>query len=172
MRRSRLRLPFALLTAGILALSACESATEPEEYHAEEVEGAILVLSGQTIASYDGHDDEWTGEPEVEPGEETAHITVRFVDHDMDPIQFDEDFYLEVEVEDESIAEFEQDTPGEFGGRLHGVAEGDTEIVFRLMHGRRLRARRFRDRTASHPRARALTTAGRASRRRQVALRG
>ena len=135
MRHSRLKLPFALLSAGILALSACESATEPEEDHAEEVEGVILVLSGQTIASYDGHDRQWTGELEVEPGEETAHITVRFVDHNMDPVQLDADFYLEVEVEDESIAEFEQDTPGEFGGHLHGGAEGDTEITFSLMHG-------------------------------------
>ena len=31
MRHSRLRLPFALLSAGILALSACESATEPKK---------------------------------------------------------------------------------------------------------------------------------------------
>ena len=135
MRHSRLKLPFALLTAGILALSACESATEPEEDHAEEVEGVILVLNGQQIASYDGHDGEWSDELEVEPGEETDHITVRFVNHDMEAVQLDEDFYLEVEVEDESIAEFEQDTPGEFGGHLHGGAEGDTEIVFRLMHG-------------------------------------
>ena len=135
MRHSRLKLPFALLTAGILALSACESATEPEEDHAEEVEGVILVLNGQQIASYDGHDGEWSDELEVEPGEETDHISVRFVNHDMEAVQLDEDFYLEVEVEDESVAEFEQDTPGEFGGHLHGGAEGDTEIVFRLMHG-------------------------------------
>ncbi|MYG75062.1 MAG: hypothetical protein F4198_05700, partial [Acidobacteria bacterium] len=130
MRHSRLKLPFALLSAGILALSACESATEPEEDHAEEVEGVNLILSGQTIASYDGHDGEWTGELEVEPGEETAHITVQFVDHDGMAVHLDDDFYLEVEVEDESIAEFEQDTPGEFGGHLHGGAEGDTDIVF------------------------------------------
>ena len=135
MRHSRLKLPFALLSAGILALSACESATEPEDDHAEEVEGVILVLSGQTIASYDDHDGEWTGELEVEPGEETGHISVRFVNHDMEPVELDDDYYLEVEVEDESIAEFEQDTPGEFGGHLHGGAEGDTDIVFRLMHG-------------------------------------
>lgn len=136
MRHSRLKLPFALLSAGILALSACESATEPEDDHAEEVEGVMLVLSGQTIASYDGHDGEWTGELEVEPGEETGHISVRFVDHDGAAVELDQDYYLEVDVEDESVAEFEQDTPGEFGGHLHGgAAEGDTEITFSLMHG-------------------------------------
>lgn len=135
MRHSRPKLPFALLTAGILALSACESATEPDDYHADEVEGVVLVLSGQTIATYDGDAGSWTGELEVEPGEETAHIDVRFVDHDGDEVQLDADFYLEVDVEDESIAEFEQDTPGEFGGHLHGGAEGDTDITFSLMHG-------------------------------------
>ena len=136
MKHARLKLPFALLTAGILALSACESATEPEEDHADEVEGVVLVLSGQTIASYDGDTGTWTGEElEVEPDDETAHITVRFVDHDGDAVTLDADFYLEVDVEDESIAEFEQDTPGEFGGHLHGKAEGDTEITFSLMHG-------------------------------------
>ena len=135
MRHSRLKLPFALLSAGILALSACESATEPEEDHADEVEGVILVLSGQTIASYDGHDGEWTGELEVEPGEETAHITVQFTDHDGVAVALGNDFYLQVDVANESIAEFEQDTPGEFGGHLHGGAEGDTEITFSLMHG-------------------------------------
>ena len=135
MRHSRPKLPFALLTAGILALSACESATEPDDDHAEEVEGVVLVLSGQTVASYDGDAGSWTGELDVEPGEETAHIDVRFVDHDGDEVQLDADYYLEVDVEDESIAEFEQDTPGEFGGHLHGVAEGDTDITFSLMHG-------------------------------------
>ena len=135
MLHTRPYLPLALLTAGVLALSACESATEPEEEHGEEVEGVILVLSGQTVASYDGEDGEWTGELEVEVGEETAHINVRFVDHKGDPVELDEDFFLQVEVEDESVAEFEQDTPGEFGGHLHGEAEGDTEVTFSLMHG-------------------------------------
>ena len=134
MRDSRLKLPFALLSAGILALAACESATEPEEYHADEVEGVVLVLSGQQIASY--ADGAWTGGlPELESGEETAHITVNFVNHDMQTVQLNDEFYLQVEVEDEAIAEFEQDTPGEFGGHLHGGAEGHTDIVFSLMHG-------------------------------------
>ncbi len=137
MRNSSPKLLFAVLSASILVLAACgDNAMEPDDDdHADEVEGVILVLNGQTVASYDGHDGEWTGELEVEPGEETAHISVTFVDHDMEEVHLDDDFYLEVEVEDESIAEFEQDTPGEFGGHLHGGAEGDTDIVFSLMHG-------------------------------------
>ena len=135
MTHARLKLPLVLLTAGTLALAACESSTEPEEEHGDEVEGVVLVLSGQTLATYDGDAGSWTGELEVEPGEETAHISVRFVDHEGNAVELDDDFYLEVNVEDESVAEFEQDTPGEFGGHLHGQAEGDTEITFSLMHG-------------------------------------
>ena len=43
--------------------------------------------------------------------------------------------YLEVDVADEAVAEFEQDTPGEFGGHAHGVAVGVTTMTFKLMHG-------------------------------------
>lgn len=117
-----------------VALAACsETMTEPDD-HAEP-EGVELVMGGNVIASYDGDTQTWTGELEVDAGEETAHISVRFVDHDGDPIPIDDDLYLEVDVEDESIAEFEQDTPGEFGGHLHGHMEGETDVTFKLMHG-------------------------------------
>lgn len=115
-----------------LALVACDS-TEPDPPHHEPA-GVELVVSGRVIASYDGDTQKWQGELEVDVGEETPHITVRFVDEDGDP--FDEDdTYLEVDIEDESIAEFEQDTPGEFGGHLHGASEGETDVTFKLMHG-------------------------------------
>lgn len=141
MRNFQPKLPFALLTAGLLVLAACgdDGTMDPEddhEDHAQEVEGVILSLSGQPIAAYNGETGQWTGELEVEPGEETAHIQVVFVDHNAQAVPLDDDFYLLVEVEDESVAEFEQDTPGEFGGHLHGGnADGDTEIRFSLMHG-------------------------------------
>ena len=40
-----------------------------------------------------------------------------------------------VTITTKSIAEFEQDTPGQFGGHLHGLAVGETDVIFRLMHG-------------------------------------
>ncbi|MDE2652206.1 MAG: hypothetical protein OXI71_00180 [Gemmatimonadota bacterium] len=126
--------PFAVLAAFGLVLAACDSSTDPEEEHYEP-EGVELVMGGQVIASYDGDTQSWTGELEVDVGEETPHISVRFVDRDGDAIPLGDDTYLEVEIEDESIAEFEQDTPGEFGGHLHGHMEGDTDVTFMLMHG-------------------------------------
>lgn len=127
-------LPFAVLAAFALVLAACESSTEVEEEHYEP-EGLELVMGGLVIASYDGETQRWTGELEVDAGEETPHIAARFVDHDGDPIPLEDDTYLEVDIEDESIAEFEQNTPGEFGGHLHGIMAGETDVTFMLMHG-------------------------------------
>ncbi len=138
MRKNRalaLRMLAATLIVPFMVIACDDDGTGPEEEHGDEVEGVQLVLNGQVIASYDGDTGAWTGEMEVAVGEETAHIDVRFVDHEGSPVALDADFYLEVEVEDETIAEFEQDTPGEFGGHLHGVAVGETDVVFMLMHG-------------------------------------
>ena len=118
-----------------VAFSACSDTTGIEDDHGEEVEGVQIWLSGSMVASYDGDAGSWTGELEVHEGEETAHMDIRFVDHDGEQVMLDSDMYLEVDVEDESIAEFEQDTPGEFGGHLHGVSVGETDVVFKLMHG-------------------------------------
>ena len=137
-RNSVTRTTTALLFAGTIVLAACggDGGTEPDhDDHGDEVEGVQLVMGGRTIASYDGDDGAWTGELVVAPGEESDEIQVRFVDHAGTAVVLDDDFYLEVEIEDESIAEFEQHTPGEFRGHLHGHAEGETEATFMLMHG-------------------------------------
>jgi hypothetical protein len=125
----------ALAVAGMVGLGACSDDPVGLDDHGDEVEGVQLVLNGAVIAEFDGDTRTWTGELEVDAGVETAHIDVRFVDHDGDAVTLDADYYLEVDVVDETIAEFEQDTPGEFGGHLHGVTAGDTEAVFKLMHG-------------------------------------
>ncbi len=87
------------------------------------------------LATYNGDTRTWTGELEIDEEEESGHIEARFVNHDGDKVTLGDDYYLEVDVEDEAIAEFEQATPGEFGGHLHGHAEGETEVTFSLMHG-------------------------------------
>ena len=129
----------ALSMSAVVGLAACSDDTgtsHDDEGHGDGVEGVQLWLSGSRIASYDGDTKVWTGELEVEEGEETAHIEVRFVDHDGVKVQVaPPSFYLEVVVANEAIAEFEQDTPGEFGGHLHGKSEGETDVVFKLMHG-------------------------------------
>ncbi|MCY4400138.1 MAG: hypothetical protein OXE96_12485 [Gemmatimonadetes bacterium] len=133
--RSYKNSPLFVLAAFALLLGACtETMTEVDDAHAEP-EGVHLVMGGNVFATYDGETQTWTGELEGEVGQETPHITVRFVDHEGDPIPIDDDLYLDVQVQDESIAEFGQDTPGEFGGHLHGEMAGETGGTFSLMHG-------------------------------------
>lgn len=121
------------LAAMVLVIGACSDPVEPEPH--PEAEGVQLIMGGNVIASYDGETQVWTGELEVDAGEETPHIRVVFVDHNGDPVELEDDTYLEVDIEDTAIAEFEQDTPGEFGGHLHGHMEGETDVTFKLMHG-------------------------------------
>ena len=75
------RLLAALLLPFVVV--ACSDTTGIEDDHGEEVEGVQIWLSGAMIASYDGETGSWTGELEVHEGEETAHMDVRFVDHDL-----------------------------------------------------------------------------------------
>ena len=127
------------LVAGSLLLSACgdgESVTEPEPtYHADDVEGVQLVASARTIATYDGPSGTWNDSFEIDAGELSGHIDVRFVDGSGNAVPLGDDFYLEVVPENPSIATYFQDDPGGFGIHIEGVSAGEAGLVFRLMHG-------------------------------------
>ena len=116
----------ALVAALALGSAACDDdPTGLDEEHGDP-DQVVLLLNGVQIASAAAVNvGTTTGEVHLEPGEETNHIDVVFLD---------DDFYLEVEVGDETIAEFEQDTPGEFGGHAHGKAEGETTLTLHLGH--------------------------------------
>ena len=118
----------------VLALGACDD--DPvglEEEHAEP-HGLVVSMSGQVLATYD-MDAGWSEVLGVVEGAETPHLDVVFVDEAGDPIELEEDTYLEVVVSDGTVAAWEQDSPGEFGGHLVGVSAGQTTAVFQLMHG-------------------------------------
>ena len=132
LRGSRALVVVALF--GLWTTGACsDTPTEPEEH--VEPEGVQLIMTGEVIASYDGDDQSWEGELEVGDGEQTGRIDVVFVDHDGDPVETEEETYLEVDVADEAVATFDQSTAGGFSGQLRGVGTGQTSAVFKLMHG-------------------------------------
>lgn len=127
---------FVAAGALMLGAAACEDdPADPGDDHGEPV-FVRLMLDGAEIARASAVNlGTSAGGIEVAAGEDSAPITVEFLDADDDVIAFDDDFHLEVEVGDESVALFEQDTPGAFVGRAHGVAVGATTMTFRLMHG-------------------------------------
>lgn len=124
----------SLALVATLVMAGCEdSPTEVEEHG--DAATVQLVMNGQIIATFTFATNTWVGEMDVDEGMETPHIDVEFLDAGGDVIMYDAEFYLQVDVEDEAIAEFEQDTPGEFAGHLHGESVGETEVTFSLMHG-------------------------------------
>lgn len=126
----------ATVVAALALVVACsdDPVVPPDDDHAEP-EGVQVLLDGTVVATYDGDAQSWTGELEVEIGE-SGEVEVRFVDHDGDAIPIDDDLYLEVDVTDTAIAEFHHEPdPGDFTGHFDGKAEGETDVVFKLMHG-------------------------------------
>jgi len=134
MRLTKKKSWMAFALVGAVGFAACSDDPTGLD-HADDVEGIALVLNGAVLASFDGHNRTWSGQLTVNAGQETAHIDVRLLDHDGDELTLSSEYYLDVVIANEAIAEWEQDTPGEFGGHLHGVATGQTTAVFRLMHG-------------------------------------
>lgn len=124
----------SVITLGALLFVSCNNSTSSEEEHSEP-EGFRLKMNGQTIIEQ-LPDATLTGEFELEPGEETALITIFFIDHDGDEFQPDEPEYsLGAVFEDEGIAEFEQhDEDGVWSFHIHAEAEGITGLTLQMMH--------------------------------------
>ena len=133
-RRTRSWLAPAAIALAVAA-SGCSDSTDPGDGDHNDPEGLLAQIAGVTVASVDA-DREVTGGFTVAAGAETNHIDVVFVDGDGEPIEIDEsEFYLAAEVLDEAVAEVSQDTPGEFGIHVVGVAAGTTSLRLMLMHG-------------------------------------
>ncbi len=129
------------LMHGAVGSGHADFETEPYEVHvhdhsadADAVEGVQLVQRGQTIATYDADTQAWSDTLQVAIAF-GPHTDVHFVDHDGDVLEFGNDYYLEVESQDASIADPFQDDPGGFAIHIRGRAAGETGLVFRLMHG-------------------------------------
>ncbi|XWN35858.1 MAG: hypothetical protein ROO71_07805 [Balneola sp.] len=124
---------YLLLVTGLFA--ACSNSTGSDDDDHSDPEGFRLKLNGQTVVEQ-LPDATVTGGFELEPGQETALITIFFLDHDGDEFQPDEpEFSLGAEFEDEGIAEFEQHAEdGKWSFHIHAEAEGITEMTLMLMH--------------------------------------
>lgn len=125
---------FLLLITGLFA--ACSNSTSSEDDDHSEPAGFVLKLNGQNVVTQSPGSTTVTGEFELETGEETALITIFFLDEDGDEFQPDEpEFSLGAEFEDEGIAEFEQhEEDGKWKFHIHAEAEGITEMTLMLMH--------------------------------------
>jgi hypothetical protein len=129
------RLAVAALSLALFT-GACSDSTGPNDDHDhEEPAGLLATLGGQQVVRVQPNRDV-IGSFTVAVGEETDHITIRFLAEDGDVLTPDEDeYYLAAEVANGAIAEIEQDEPGEFGIHVHGKQVGTTTVRLKLMHG-------------------------------------
>ena len=105
-----------------------------QEEHADAV-GLIVRDSGEEIVRVESG--QVTGEIEVGHGKETALLSVRFIAEDGDLFTPDEDeeYALDWEIADESIAEVEHHAEdGAWAFHILGLEEGETTIRIKINH--------------------------------------
>ena len=123
----------------ILFVASCGDDDNPvdseHEEHAEAV-GLIIRDSGTEIVRVESG--QVTGEIDVGHGKETALLSVRFIAEDGDLFTPDEDddYALDWEIADESIAEVEHHAEdGAWAFHIIGLEEGETTIRIKINHG-------------------------------------
>ena len=129
---------FIRLTAILLAcitLFACkDDSTSPEHKHFEAV-GMVITNSGNEIVR--NENGKVTGKISVKEGEETALLSVKFIDeHNGNLTVPKEDHYtLGYKIADETFAEFEQHADdGKWKFHIHGKKAGSTTIEIKILH--------------------------------------
>lgn len=135
MRNTSFRFGASILAlTGVLALGACDDDPVDNDDEHQEPVGLVISNGGTDLVTVNGTT--VTGSLTVDAATETAHLDVEFLDDNGNRFTPDEsDEWLRVSIADPSVAEWEQDEPGEFGGHLHGEAAGTTSAIFDLMHG-------------------------------------
>lgn len=128
---------FLLATA--IAFVSCENSTSSDEDEHSDPFGATLILNGIEVAtqengviSYNEGD-----HLELEVGEETNLMTIRWIDEDGDRFAPDENdgYSLGWIVSDENIVEVEQHSEdGAWSFHLVGLSTGEATIEFELFH--------------------------------------
>ncbi|MEX0648793.1 MAG: hypothetical protein WEA56_04570 [Balneolaceae bacterium] len=132
-----------LLTAlftGLFLWTACNNpaGSDDDDEH-EDPFGVALIMNGVEIATQENGEITYSegDHLELEVGEETSLITVRFIAEDGDRFQPDEDdgYSLQWTIGDENILEAEQhEEDGPWNFHLAGHSAGETTISIILWH--------------------------------------
>ncbi|MCA9759512.1 MAG: hypothetical protein KDA27_27200, partial [Candidatus Eisenbacteria bacterium] len=130
----------SIFVIGFLGIHGCSDDNPADPGPGEtcdhfDADGVVLEAEGETVVSqWEG---DVSGEVELEL-EESRAISVVFLDPDSTrgvPADACEDQYLEVTVDDESIATVNLDAPdGRWSFTITGASEGETSIRVRIIH--------------------------------------
>lgn len=129
----------ALLAFALYALAACgDNPVDPGDDHDHEhhdPEFVAVYLDDELLAKAGYEVGTVEGELRVPAGGELEGLRVVFLDDHGHEVDQDHDYWLDVSIADEAIAEFAPATEGGFEGTLAGLQAGETTAVFALMHG-------------------------------------
>lgn len=128
----------AFLVATLFTLQACDTTSNDHDDHSDPF-GAALIMNGVEIAAQEGGAITYLDGDhlELEVGEETNLIQIRFIAEDGDRFTPDADdgFSLQWKVADESVLEVEQhEEDGPWSFHLVGTGVGETTVEFDLFH--------------------------------------
>lgn len=127
-----------LILPALISLSGCNNPAdsgedEHEEHH--QPAGAILKMNGAEIVRYENQ--EVSGQIEVNAGEETALITLYFLDEHGEEFQPDEPEnslgWHGIETSIAEIVQHADDTKWSF--HVQGINADSTSVIFELKHG-------------------------------------
>lgn len=124
-------LTFILLVS---VTAACSNSTSSEEEHPEPV-GFILYLNGDMVVEKYPNEDLINNFPTLTAGDETAGITISFLDDAGNEFTPDEpELYLDFEVSDPNAIEIEQHAGELWEFHVLALAEGNPNLTLFLMH--------------------------------------
>lgn len=130
-----------IVVSALLLFAACDNPTSSDDDHDDHLDpfGVALIMNGVEIAAQEGGVVTYNegDHMELEVGEETNLITIRWIAEDGDRFVPDtEDGYsLRWIVENEDVLEVEQhEEDGAWSFHLVGLSAGESEVNFELWH--------------------------------------
>lgn len=122
----------AMVVLALAAFAAACSDSTLAPFGHLDVAGMLIRANGQQLVRVDNNG-KVTGSLSVRAGSESPYLEVVFLDSKGNPIERETGLDMEVTVGHEDIAVFNQNIPGEFGGRLEGKAVGRTFARFSIL---------------------------------------
>lgn len=127
-----------ILITGVLLWTSCTNSTSSDDHDEhEEPFGVALYMNGEEIAAQEDGEVSYNegNHLELEAGQETDLITVRFIAEDGDRFEPDGEYSLQWEIDNDDVLEVEQhEEDGPWAFHLVGLSAGDASVQFVLWH--------------------------------------
>lgn len=131
---STIKFLFTLALLVSITAACSNSTSSKEEIHPEAV-GFILRLNGDTIVEKYPDQDLINNFPTLTAGDETAGITISFLDEDGNEFTPDEpEVFLDFKVSDTNVIQIEQHDGELWEFHVVALAEGSSNLTLSLMH--------------------------------------